>query len=166
METKEKGKDKNRKGFFWYWLLEVENFFSFGFHSTLFRNKKNCALQLKSGWGGVEISTLRIKTRHIFIFFSTYDVWKHVQYPAHVSRQPREVTQFWLLRQYCHPWCHQLLLPPDRILFLCRRVIFIYISRSHRDPTTTLIVDRCLDFIKPVSQHSNEWLNSWNIPSC
>lgn len=39
-------------------------------------------------------------------------------YPALVSHQSREVTQFRWLSQYCHPWRHQQLLPPDRVLFL------------------------------------------------
>lgn len=51
-------------------------------------------------------------------YYYTYNLRKYVRYPDLVSRQPEQVTYFQRLRRYCHPWRNQLLVPPDRILFL------------------------------------------------
>ena len=40
-------------------------------------------------------------------FFSSYNVWKHVRYPALISCQPRVIIQFGSSRWYCHSWCYQ-----------------------------------------------------------
>ena len=42
-----------------------------------------------------------------YIYFSSYNAWKHVRYPALISRLSGVIIQFRSSRRYCHSWQYQ-----------------------------------------------------------